>query len=66
MYDHIGAIVLLVLAAVMLTGGLISAVRQERRREEAKRRHPSVRTSTPPAEMTDAERRYHSSNQWGR
>lgn len=65
-FDHIMAIALLIVAATMLAGGLTSMLRREREIEAAKLRHPSVRTTTPPVEMTDAERRYHSSNQFGR
>ena len=73
-FDHIMAIMLLVAGALMLAGGLTSMLRREREIEAAKLRHPSARIMDDPAvieafklpEMTDAERRYHSSNQFGR
>jgi hypothetical protein len=72
MYDHIGAFVLLLLAAIMLAAGGIAQLRRNRQaRDAAKRRHPSARTATSAGHNlrdfdSDAARRYHESNQFGR
>lgn len=61
--DHIGAVVLVVLAAILLIAGVVTHLRVERTRAKAQAmlRHPSARPT-----MTAREHDYHSSNQFGR
>jgi hypothetical protein len=69
MYDHIGALVLLLAAAIMLAAGGVAQFRRNRQaRDAAKRRHPSARTghNVLPDFDSEAARRYHESNQFGR
>lgn len=65
MYDHIGAFVLILAAVLLLAAGVMTHLRQEREIQDAKRRHPSARPAMPDL-TSDAARRYHESNQWGR
>lgn len=62
--DHLAAALLAFGALVMLAWGIRRHLRFEARRD-AMRRHPSTR-ATGPDFTSEAARRYHESNQYGR